>query len=267
MGELVKQGWRPKRTIVYARWDGEEPALLGSTEWAETHAAELQTEGGALHQHRRQRPRIPRRRRVAHPGAVRQRGGEGHRRSRRRSCPCGSGSRRRVIRNGDKKQRPEARDARRPAHRGARLGLRLHAVPAAPRHPDAQRRLRRRGRRRHLSLDLRHASPGTRTSATRRSSTAARSPRPIGTMVMRMADADLLPYEFAGLAETVQGYVGGAEGAARDHREHASPRPTGSSRTACSRRPTIRSRRCGRRSRSRRRRRSTSRRSTTRARR
>jgi len=39
--ELLKQGWRPKRTIVYAAWDGEEPGLLGSTEWGETHAEEL----------------------------------------------------------------------------------------------------------------------------------------------------------------------------------------------------------------------------------
>ena len=38
IGELVKSGWKPKRTIVYAAWDGEEPGLLGSTEWAETHA-------------------------------------------------------------------------------------------------------------------------------------------------------------------------------------------------------------------------------------
>ncbi len=42
IGALVKQGWRPQRTIIYASWDGEEPGLLGSTEWAETHAAELQ---------------------------------------------------------------------------------------------------------------------------------------------------------------------------------------------------------------------------------
>jgi N-acetylated-alpha-linked acidic dipeptidase len=42
MGQLYKQGWRPKRTIVYASWDGEEPGLLGSTEWAEAHAKELQ---------------------------------------------------------------------------------------------------------------------------------------------------------------------------------------------------------------------------------
>jgi N-acetylated-alpha-linked acidic dipeptidase len=42
LGELVKQGWKPDRTILYCFWDGEEPALLGSTEWAETHATELQ---------------------------------------------------------------------------------------------------------------------------------------------------------------------------------------------------------------------------------
>lgn len=41
LGELLKQGWKPERTIIYAFWDGEEPALLGSTEWAETHAEEL----------------------------------------------------------------------------------------------------------------------------------------------------------------------------------------------------------------------------------
>ncbi|MEA3135018.1 MAG: N-acetylated-alpha-linked acidic dipeptidase, partial [Gammaproteobacteria bacterium] len=41
IGKLVKDGWRPRRTLVYASWDGEEPGLLGSTEWVETHAAEL----------------------------------------------------------------------------------------------------------------------------------------------------------------------------------------------------------------------------------
>jgi N-acetylated-alpha-linked acidic dipeptidase len=40
-GELLKQGWRPKRTIIYCVWDGEEEGLLGSTEWAEAHADEL----------------------------------------------------------------------------------------------------------------------------------------------------------------------------------------------------------------------------------
>ena len=41
LGGLLKQGWKPRRTIVYAAWDGEEPGLLGSTEWVETHAEEL----------------------------------------------------------------------------------------------------------------------------------------------------------------------------------------------------------------------------------
>ncbi len=42
IGQLVKTGWKPKRTLVYCAWDAEEPGLLGSTEWVEDHAAELQ---------------------------------------------------------------------------------------------------------------------------------------------------------------------------------------------------------------------------------
>ncbi len=41
IGGLLKQGIRPKRTLVYASWDAEEPMLVGSTEWAETHAEDL----------------------------------------------------------------------------------------------------------------------------------------------------------------------------------------------------------------------------------
>ena len=42
IGALVKSGWKPKRTLVYCSWDGEEPGLLGSTEWVEQHGNELQ---------------------------------------------------------------------------------------------------------------------------------------------------------------------------------------------------------------------------------
>jgi N-acetylated-alpha-linked acidic dipeptidase len=41
LSELLKSGWKPKRTIILALWDGEEWGLLGSTEWAEKHANEL----------------------------------------------------------------------------------------------------------------------------------------------------------------------------------------------------------------------------------
>lgn len=45
LGELLKQGWKPKRTIIYCAWDAEEPGLIGSTEWAEEHGEELKAKG------------------------------------------------------------------------------------------------------------------------------------------------------------------------------------------------------------------------------
>jgi N-acetylated-alpha-linked acidic dipeptidase len=41
IGELLKSGWKPKRTMIFASWDGEEEGLMGSTEWAEQHESEL----------------------------------------------------------------------------------------------------------------------------------------------------------------------------------------------------------------------------------
>jgi N-acetylated-alpha-linked acidic dipeptidase len=41
VGALLKDGWKPRRTLVFCAWDGEEPGLLGSTEWGEAHAEEL----------------------------------------------------------------------------------------------------------------------------------------------------------------------------------------------------------------------------------
>jgi N-acetylated-alpha-linked acidic dipeptidase len=41
IGTLVHQGWRPKRTLIFASWDAEEEGLIGSTEWVEQHAEEL----------------------------------------------------------------------------------------------------------------------------------------------------------------------------------------------------------------------------------
>ncbi|MEO5907673.1 MAG: transferrin receptor-like dimerization domain-containing protein [Ginsengibacter sp.] len=42
IGALLKTGWKPDRTLIYCAWDGEEPGLIGSTEWLETHQKELQ---------------------------------------------------------------------------------------------------------------------------------------------------------------------------------------------------------------------------------
>lgn len=41
IGGLLKSGWKPKRTLIFASWDGEEEGLMGSTEWAEQHESQL----------------------------------------------------------------------------------------------------------------------------------------------------------------------------------------------------------------------------------
>jgi len=74
LGAMRKTGWKPKRSIVYTSWDGEEPMLLGSTEWAETHADELQKKSRALHQQRRQQPRRSQCRRQRGSGEIRRPG-------------------------------------------------------------------------------------------------------------------------------------------------------------------------------------------------
>ncbi len=59
MGELLKQGWKPRRTIIYCVWDGEEPGLLGSTEWGEAHADEFRQHAAVYINSDSQRPRLP----------------------------------------------------------------------------------------------------------------------------------------------------------------------------------------------------------------
>ncbi len=46
IGELLKSGWKPKRTVVFGSWDAEEEGLIGSTEWGEQHAADLANAAG-----------------------------------------------------------------------------------------------------------------------------------------------------------------------------------------------------------------------------
>ncbi len=63
IGSLLKTGWRPKRTLIYASWDGEEPGLIGSTEWTEEHAADLQKHAVLYVNSDTNAPRFPRGRR------------------------------------------------------------------------------------------------------------------------------------------------------------------------------------------------------------
>ena len=81
LGELLKQGWHPQRTIIYCFWDGEEPALLGSTEWVEAHAAELKAHAVAYFNSDGNGRGYFRAEGSSRAGELRQQRDEGHRRS------------------------------------------------------------------------------------------------------------------------------------------------------------------------------------------
>lgn len=206
LGELVKQGWRPKRTIVYAFWDGEEPALLGSTEWAETHADELQkkavayfnTDGngrgylGVAGSHSLERFTNEVAKEITDPET-------------RQSV--WSRMQASTIRYGSAKERTDAR---------TRGDLRIEALGSGS---DFTPFLQ------HLGIPTLNAGYGGEDGGgiyhsvydsfdwyTKYSDTSFVYGRAlaqtIGTMVMRFANADVLPFEFGGLAETVKSYVG-----------------------------------------------------------
>ncbi len=207
LGELRKQGWAPKRTIVYCAWDGEEPALLGSTEWVETHVADLQrhavaylnTDGsgrgflsiGGSHSLEHFLNDVARD--ISDPETAVS--------VWKRTAGAGD------FQGQDAGGAGEDPRSRGPAHRRARIRLRLLAVPPARRHRLARFQLRRRGQAtgsitrstttyyfytHFLDTDFAYERALAQT---------------MGTAVIRLADADLLPFEFTNLADTVQMYV------------------------------------------------------------
>ena len=141
--QLARAGWKPRRTLVFAAWDAEEPGLLGSTEWVEDHAEALSAKvvayinsdsnargffsAGGSHSLERFVNEIARD--VPDPkvdGSVGRPPACAHHPRRVAQVARRAGPRREAL-----------RDQR------ARLGLRLHALPAASRHRVAQHRLRR----------------------------------------------------------------------------------------------------------------------------
>ena len=206
LGELVKQGWRPRRTIVYTAWDAEEPALLGSTEWAEHHAAELKqkavlylnTDGngrgylgaGGSHSFERLVNQVARS--VEDPES----GGTVWRRAQAAR-----------IRFGSPLQRREARD--RPDLRIDALGSGSDFTPFLQHLGVATLNIGFGG---EDGGGIYHSIYDTFSWFTRFSDTSFVYGKALaqvaGTIVMRVANADILPHEFAALAETARGYVG-----------------------------------------------------------
>ena len=161
-----------------------------------------QRQGRRLHQLGQQRAWVLQRRRVAQPRALRQ-----------RDCPRRAGPEGPAVRSATACSRapsssgsPGARRAgpRRAAlrDRRARLGVRLHAVPAASRHRVARHRLRRRGRVRPVPLDLRLGGPLPALPGSRLAYAAALA-KVGGRAVLRLSEADLLPFAFERSAERI----------------------------------------------------------------
>ncbi len=205
-GELLKQGWKPQRTIIYCFWDGEEPALLGSTEWAEYHADELR-------QH-----------------AVAYFNSDGNTRGLFRAS--GSHSLENFVNSVAKDiQDPETKMS---IWKRARLASMLHATPEmrAETRTRADSRIGALGSGSDYTVFIDHLGVPSVDLAfggedegsgqyhsiyddfyfyTHFQDTTFVYERALaqtaGTMVMRMADADVIPYQFTDEADTVQNYV------------------------------------------------------------
>jgi N-acetylated-alpha-linked acidic dipeptidase len=206
IGELLKQGWKPKRTLVYAFWDGEEPALLGSTEWAEAHGEELRKKAvlylnsdgndrGYLNaggSHTLQRFLNEVAKEIQDPES---------------KVSVWKRSQAATIMNGTPEERKNART--KPDLHIESLGSGSDFTPFLQ----------------HLGLPTLDASFGGEDNGgiyhsiydsfswyTRFSDSSFVYGRALaqtnGTLVLRMANAELLPFEFGALAETVKGYIG-----------------------------------------------------------
>jgi N-acetylated-alpha-linked acidic dipeptidase len=205
LGELVKQGWRPRRTIVYAAWDGEEPALLGSTEWVEDHAAELQRKAvfylntdsngrgylGAGGSHSLEKLANQVAREIEDPES----GGSVWRRVQAAR-----------VRFGSPVQRREARE--RPDLRIDALGSGSDYTPFLQHLGVATLNLGFGG---EDGGGIYHSIYDTFAWYSRFGDTAFVYGRAlaqtVGSIIMRMSNADILPHDFTALAETVRGYV------------------------------------------------------------
>jgi N-acetylated-alpha-linked acidic dipeptidase len=222
LGELLKQGWKPSRTIIYCFWDGEEPALLGSTEWAETHAEELK-------QH-----------------AVAYFNSDGNGRGYFRAE--GSHSLENFVNDVAKDiQDPETKMS---------VWKRVRLVDISRATPQARTEIRSRADMRipalgsgsdytvfidHLGVASVNFGYGGEDQGgqyhsiyddfywyTHFQDTEFTYERALaqtaGTMVMRMADADMLPFQFADLADTVHLYIGQLKTLAIEKRDEAKER-------------------------------------------
>jgi len=205
MAELVNQGWKPARTIIFCAWDGEEPGLLGSTEWAELHAADLKAHA-AVYVNSDSNSRGYLRAEGSHSLESMLNGIEGDVKDPEKNIPVWKRNRARVMTGENAEARRDAR---------GRADLRIAPLGSGS---DYTVFIDHLG---VASVDLTFAGedPGgiyhsvyddffwyTHFADTKFVYCKALA-QTAGLMVMRFADADLLPYEFTGFADTMHKYT------------------------------------------------------------
>jgi N-acetylated-alpha-linked acidic dipeptidase len=222
IGELARSGWRPRRTLVYAAWDGEEQGLLGSTEWAEAHAAELRRKGvvylnsdsndrglfSAAGSHSLERFANQIARDVEDP---------------RRGVPAGKRLRAWLEVNGDERQKKEARE---------RADLRLPALGSGSDYTPFLQHLGLAA----LNLDWGgeghygqyHSIYDTVDHYLRFMDTdfayGRAQARTSGRAVLRLAQAEVLPFEFGAVADAAKVYLEEVQKLADDLRRETEER-------------------------------------------
>ena len=210
LGELLKQGWKPKRTIIYAAWDGEEPGLLGSTEWVETHADELRQHAVAyINSDSNGRGFFSASGSHSLEHFI---NGVTHDIPDPEKAPMTVWQRRRMVL--ESRAKPEERDEvrNRPDNRIRALGDGSDYAPFLDHLGVAAMNIGFGGEDEggiyHSIYDdfywYTHFSDTTFVYGRALAQTG-------GTAVMRLADADLLPYEFSDLADTIHRYAGELE--------------------------------------------------------
>lgn len=222
LGELRRRGWTPKRTLVYLAWDAEEQGLIGSTEWVETHREELERHAvayintdaygrgflsaGGSHSLERFINDVARA--VEDPET---------------GVSVWKKLQARRIATGPKEARDEART--RKDLRIAALGSGSDYTPFLQHAAIASLNLGFGGAD---ETGIYHSAYDSFAHYTRFQDTEFVYGRAlaqlVGTAAMRLADADLLPFEFTNLADTVQRYVSELQGLLRTAQEEARER-------------------------------------------
>jgi N-acetylated-alpha-linked acidic dipeptidase len=221
IGEIVKQGWRPRRTIVYAAWDGEEQGLFGSTEFVEQHDAALQKAVAYINSDGNSRGFLQ----AAGSHTLEQLVNDV---ARSVEDPETKGTvwkrwQARIVASGTGDQRNEARS--RGNLRIGALGSGSDYTPFLQHHGIASLNLSyggfdEDGIYHSIYDDFYHFStfldPGFRYGRA--------LAQTAGSIVVRLADAELLPYEFTGLADTAQAYTRDLQGMLRQRQDEVRER-------------------------------------------